>query len=76
MRFRIIKFIIFVLKKKLRIMATITLNHGQKEFRNKYGLCNVYFAIKTQKDGSAYCPGIYNLKAPVLSPKQFAYSRR
>ena len=57
-------------------MAAITLNHGQKEFRNKYGLCNVYFAIKTQKDGSAYCPGIYNLKAPVLSPKQFAYSRR
>lgn len=57
-------------------MANIALNHSQKEFRNQYGLCNVYFAINRQKDGSVYCPGIYNLKAPVLSPKQFAYSRR
>lgn len=57
-------------------MANIALNHSQKEFRNQYGLCNVYFAIRSQKDGSVYCPGIYNLKAPVLSPKQFAYSRR
>lgn len=57
-------------------MATITLNHSQKEFRNKYGLFNVFFAIRTLKNGATYCPGIYNLKAPVLSPKQFAYSRR
>ena len=57
-------------------MANIALSHSQKEFRNQYGLCNVYFAISRQKDGTVYCPGIYNLKAPVLSPKQFAYSRR
>ena len=57
-------------------MATITLNHSQKEFRNKHGLCNVYFAIRTLKNGTTYCPGNFNLKAPVLSPKQFAYSRR
>lgn len=57
-------------------MANIALNHSQKEFRNQYGLCNVYFAISRQKVGTVYCPGIYNLKAPVLSPKQFAYSRR
>ena len=57
-------------------MANIALNHSQKESRNQYGLCNAYFAISRQKDGTVYCPGIYNLKAPVLSPKQFAYSRR
>lgn len=57
-------------------MATITLNHSQKEFRNKYGLCNVFFAIRTLENGTTYCPGNFNLKAPVLSPKQFAYSRR
>lgn len=57
-------------------MTNIALSHSQKEFKNQHGLCNVYFAIRRQKDGTVYCPGIYNLKAPVLSPKQFAYSRR
>ena len=57
-------------------MASITLTRSQKELRNQYGLCSVYFAIRCQKDGTFYCPGMYNLKAPVLSPKQFAYSRR
>lgn len=54
----------------------MVLNHSQKEFRNKYRLCNVYFAITRLKDGTVYCPGNFNLKAPILSPKQYAVSRK
>ena len=56
-------------------MASMVLNSSQKDFRNRFGLCNVYFAISRLKDGSIYCPGNFNLKAPILSPKQFAVSK-
>ena len=57
-------------------MAKVNLSFSQRQLRNQYGLCDCFFAITRLKNGTAYCPGIYNLKAPVLSPKQFAYSRR
>lgn len=56
-------------------MASMVLNSSQKDFRNKYGLCNVYFAISRLKDDSVYCLGTFNLKAPILSPKQYAVSK-
>ena len=57
-------------------MASIILSSSQKEFKNKFDLCNAYFAIKEVKGIGLYCPGTYNLKAPILTPKQFAYSKR
>jgi len=57
-------------------MAEVNLSFSQRQFRDQYGLCNCFFAITRLKNGTVYCPGIYNLKAPVLSPKQFAYSKR
>lgn len=57
-------------------MAKVNLSFSQRQLRDQYGICKCFFAISRQEDGTVYCPGIYNLKAPVLSPKQFAYSRR
>lgn len=46
-----------------------------KHEKNKWGLCWPAFAI-SMKNGEKYCPGIYNLKAPIMSPKQFGLRRR
>lgn len=42
-----------------------------KHFKNKWGLCWCALAIRANEAGEKYCPGIYNLKAPIMSPKQF-----
>lgn len=43
--------------------------------KTSLGLCWSALAIRVE-NGEVYCPGIYNLKAPIMSPKQFGLRRR
>lgn len=46
-----------------------------RHVKNKLGYCWSALAISV-KNGEAYCPGIYNLKAPIMSPMQFGLRKR
>ena len=39
-------------------------------------VCKAFFGLTRLKDGSLYCPGTYNLKAPIMSPKQFGLYKK
>lgn len=43
--------------------------------KNKRGYCWSALAISVN-NGEAYCLGIYNLKAPIMSPMQFGLRKR
>lgn len=44
--------------------------------KNSLGFCWSALAIRVKENGEKYCPGIYNLKAPIMSPRQFGLRRR
>lgn len=56
-------------------MKKIATNLYLEHEKNKWGLCWSAFAISIKND-EKYCPGIYNLKAPIISPMQFGLRRR
>lgn len=43
-----------------------------KEQKERYGICwSAFYISINKKTGEKYCPGVFNLKAPIMTPMQF-----